>query len=84
MIYMSTESTRTFWEKVKAGWMKFARKIGEFNSKVVLGLLFILVIGVYAILKRLISFFIRKKNDQSYWIEKSWEQPTLETFKRQF
>jgi len=69
---------------LKRGWMAFAHVLGWVNSRILLTLLYIVVIGPYAVIKRAASLFQRRPSPASYWIPKTREPPTLETMRRLF
>lgn len=69
---------------LKRGWMAFAHVLGWVNSRILLTLLYIVVIGPYAVVKRVASLFQHRPSPVSYWIPKAREPPTLETMRRLF
>lgn len=56
-------------KKLYKSWMKFVYFFGLINSKIILTLFYIFIIGFYAIIKKLIMLFIFKNIKQSYWQE---------------
>jgi len=65
--------------------MKFARVIGRINSAVILSLLFIFIVGSYALAVRLRNLLKGKKSYQkSFWLEKKYTEPSLENLSKPF
>jgi hypothetical protein len=72
---------------IKKGWMKFAYALGWVNTRVLLSLTYIILIAFPAII-----FFIfkidlikrKRRNAESYWIDKAPIQHTIEQAKHQF
>lgn len=65
-------------------WMKFAHVLGWVNGRIILTALYVVVIGPYALLLRVGRLFSRRPAVGTYWIEKPYERPTLETLRRIF
>ena len=65
--------------------MKFAHILGKINSTIILSILFIFIIGIYALIFKIIRFFryLFHKDPDSYWIEKT-EELDLESLKHPF
>lgn len=69
-------------------WMRFAEIIGKFNTKVILGLFFLLIFPVV----RLFFFLFRKDplnrkfdpNKESYWEDREPIEKSLKDYERQF
>lgn len=75
-------------KKIKDWWMPIAKKIGEFQTKVILSLLYFLVIGPISLIAYLIRADLLKKRYKkipSFW-KKDKHQPvnTMEGCQRQF
>lgn len=68
--------------------IKFGKKVGEFNSKVLLTAVYITAIGITAIIAKAVrKHFLELKiqpEKQSYWINREQKQTTMEEFKRSF
>ena len=66
---------------------KFGRKVGEFNSRVLLTVVYILGIGIAAVLAKIFrKHFLELKvnpEKESYWTDRK-EKITPEQFKRSF
>ena len=61
-------------------WFKFGLMLGKIVSPIVLGIVFFLVVTPTGIIMRLIgkdSLNLKKKNYESYWIEKDNENNTM-------
>lgn len=66
-------------------WMKFARVAGRVNSAIILSLLFILLLGPYALVWKLAQLLVKRKHkESSFWLEKKYIPPTLDNLKRPF
>lgn len=68
--------------------MKFANLLGRVNSVIILTFLFIVVFGLYAIIRRAINFLFRGKlsgaSPNTFWISKKYDSPELDILERQF
>lgn len=65
--------------------MKFANFIGEINSRIILSLVFIFLIGIYSIVKKALNFiFLRKQTKNTFWEEKKYRDPSIENLRQQF
>lgn len=70
MIRGFREARLPFLRKLYNGWMRFARALGYVNTRILLFLVFILVLGPVGVLGRLFgkNFYEEpKKNAESYW-----------------
>lgn len=69
-------------------WMVFARTLGKINSVIILTLLFFVVVGPYALVKKTIRMMRTLSRQaaapQTYWVDKKARPATLEEMKRQF
>lgn len=72
----------TLWER----WKEFSKRMGSFQSRVILTLLFFLVVSPFAIAVRVLSDPLRIKSrpSESYWLFKKEMTTDLETFRKQF
>jgi uncharacterized membrane protein YccF (DUF307 family) len=75
------------WKKLKGWWMAFAHALGWVNTRVILTLMYIVIIGIPAIVLRI----IRKdplqrsyKDVRSYWMDKAPAAHTIEESRHQF
>lgn len=78
----------SLFKKIKDWWMPIAKKIGQFQTKVILSILYFLVIGPISLIIYLFRRDLLKKRyhkNSSFWIKES-HQPlnTLEGCQRQF
>ena len=66
-----------------AGWKKFAHILGIIMSFLILSLFWIFVVGIYALISKLIRLpKMFAKKPETYWIDA--EPTTLESMKHQF
>ena len=68
-------------------WYRLGLLMGKVVSPIVLGILFFIVISPVAIVTRLFGrdvLLLRKRNVNSYWIERNPPGPQPESFKEQF
>lgn len=71
--------------RVWAKWKPLAQRIGDFQARVILTVLYILLLGPFALFLRLLKDPLRiKRTPGSLWIPKSSEPASLETARRQF
>ena len=63
-------------------WMKFANFIGEINFQIIFTIFFFFLIGAYSIIKKLFSK--KELARQTNWIEKKYNEPSIDILKRQF
>jgi len=70
------------WEKVRAGLMLF----GKVNSLVILSLFYFLILGVVAVLMKIVGVFGKKGEDKgkSYWMPREQTEDSEEALLRQF
>jgi len=79
---------KTVWTHIKKGWMKFAEVLGWVNTRLLLGLTYIIILGPIS----LIMLILRKdplrkrmnKRATTYWISKAPADNSLEAAKHQF
>lgn len=64
--------------------MRFAHVLGWINGRILLTVLYIVIIGPYAIVRFIGSLFASKKTSNTYWIQKEQTDPTLENLRRIF
>ena len=65
-------------------WMKFAQLLGFINSHLILGLFYVIFVGVYSVVILTKRTLLREKNKASFWIEKDAVENKLESIERQF
>jgi hypothetical protein len=62
--------------------------LGEINFKIIFSVFFFLLVGVYAIIAKVIRgvkrLVTRTPTKKSFWIEKKYAEPTIENMRRQF
>lgn len=83
----TTPNFRSGIRALKNGWMAFARVLGWFNTLLLLTLVYILFIGLPAIVLKLIRKDLldrRFRDRSSYWRAKDSIERTLEQAKHQF
>ncbi len=67
-------------------WKGFAQKIGDFQARVILTLLYFVIFGPMAMVVRILKDPLRIKHapQASVWSPKPAENPSLEVARRQF
>jgi len=68
-------------------WMRFAHALGYVNSRIILGLIYIVVIGIYAVCIQFFSFIRkiqRSKETLTYWNDVEGIRDIREDLSRQF
>ena len=68
--------------KLWASWMWFAHKVGWVNEHILLGLVYFVFIGVYAIIYDFIGLF--KARPKTTWRKFEHQPKTLEALEKQF
>lgn len=68
--------------KLWDGWMWFAEKVGWVNEHILLGLVYFVLIGVYAIFYDLVHLF--KAKPKTMWRKFEHQPTTLEALEKQF
>lgn len=68
------------------GWKHFAQKIGDFQARLILTVLYFLVLGPFGLFMSLLRDPLRVKHppERSQWTPRPADLPTLETSRRQF
>lgn len=64
-------------------WMKFVYGLGWVNSRIILFVLYVLLIGIYAFFSSIVKL-LRKDGQRVGWLSKKYEKPNQEVLKRQF
>ena len=82
----SREKIRSFFRPFWKGWMRLAHSLEWMNTRILLGIIFYILLGVYAGIFRLVRLFRREggSSPTSYWIPRSDEPPTEESVQRAF
>jgi len=72
---------RKIWER----WKIIAQKIGDFQARLILTLVYFIAVMPFGILVRLLSdpLAVKKKNRETMWFPKELDEPTLENARRQ-
>lgn len=73
-------------QKIHKHWMQFVHILGEINGRIIFTILYFTVLGLFAVPLKLLSLLRKKnnKNQNSFWLEKEYQKPTLDLLKRQF
>jgi len=79
---MSKSLRSRAWER----WKVIAKKIGNFQSRVILTLFYLLIVPVFAIIVKVFKdpLHLRAPKGGSYWHERTTPHPTESTARRQF
>lgn len=72
----------TLGKKLWDGWMWFAHKVGWVNEHILLGLVYFVFIGVYAIIYDVVRLFHKKP--KTMWRKFEHQPTTLEDLEKQF
>jgi hypothetical protein len=72
---------KTLWER----WKIIAEKIGTFQAKVILGLLYFVLLGPVALVRRLVAdpLGLRRTEGATHWIPRPSAEATLEGAQKQ-
>ena len=67
-------------------WKRFAQKIGDFQARVILTILYYIVLGLAGVFVRLLRdpLHMKRQPRASAWVPKPLEHVNLETARRQF
>ena len=79
---MSESQARRAWER----WKVIAKKIGNFQSRVILTLFYLLIVPIFALIVKVFKdpLHLRSSEGESYWRERTAPQPTESSARRQF
>ncbi len=82
VVHMPQSRSRRAWER----WKVIAKKIGAFQSRVILTLFYVLIVPVFALIVKLFKdpLHLRSHKGESYWIERKTPHPDESTARRQF
>ena len=74
------------WSAAWEAFKRFARKVGDFQARLLLSVFYFLVVGPHAVLMKLFADPLGLRETQSKcWIERSRPEPkTLDEIRRQF
>ncbi len=77
---------RWTWSAAWDAFKRFARKVGDFQARLLLSVFYLFVVGPHALLMKLFADPLRLRATQSRgWIERSRPEPkTLDEIRRQF
>ena len=80
------EIPRNLVKKLWQSWADFSRRMGNFQTRIVLSLFFFIVVSPFALAVKSFSDPLRLKyrNNDSHWLLKTETEADLEQFKRQF
>jgi hypothetical protein len=79
-------TSRNFFGKLWPSWKNFSKRMGSFQSQILLSLFFFLFISPFALAMKMLSdpLKIKEKSTKSYWLEKTEKKLDIDEFKRQF
>ena len=82
VVHMPQSRSRRAWER----WKVIAKRIGAFQSRVILTLFYVLIVPVFALIVKLFKdpLHLRSHKGESYWIERKTPHPDESTARRQF
>ncbi len=82
VVHMAQSRSRRAWER----WKVIAKKIGAFQSRVILTLFYVLIVPVFALIVKLFKdpLHLRPHKGESYWLERKTPHPDESTARRQF
>jgi hypothetical protein len=72
---------------VYSWWMKFAHLLAFVNTRILLSIIFVLIIGPIAVISRLLGadfLGVRRVSVKSFWKVRESIPPTIESARRQF
>lgn len=81
------QKVKKLWSWIYDKWMAFARVLAFVNTRIILSLFFILIIGPFALILKLVGKdFLQRKIDSSssFWKTRDSAEHTLENAARQF
>jgi hypothetical protein len=71
-----------------AAWMRFAKAVGRFNTRLLLSLVFYLIISPISLLSKVFSGnrleMEFKGNSKTFWIKRSPHKPEKNNYEKQF
>ncbi len=73
---------KTFWRWFRPYWMRFARALSWVKEHLLLGFVYWVVIGIYALIYDFLTLFKRKP--KTMWRKFEHQPTTLETLEKQF
>jgi len=82
---MQVGSMKSFFMQLWSRWVRLSKKIGDFQARLLLGIVYVLFVLPMGCLLRLVSDPLRlKPGSASHWVARDATQPRLEEAKRQF
>lgn len=67
---------------LKRQWMKFAKAVGWFNTRLILLLIYFIFVGVYSLFYKTFKTFTSHPK-KTFWIKKT-EETTVDSYRKQF
>ena len=79
-------ASKNFFRKLWTSWKNFSKRMGSFQSRILLSLFFFLLVSPFALAMKILSdpLKIKEKSTKSYWLQKTERKLDIEEFKRQF
>lgn len=76
----------SFFRRIWETWKGFSRRMGGFQSRILLSFFFFLIVTPFALVVKIFSdpLGIRPRSTASYWLEKKKSKADLEELRRQF
>ena len=56
----------TFWSRMWEGWKRVAKKIGDFNARLILSLFYFIILGPFSVLVRISDPLRLRKNSHGW------------------
>ena len=79
---------KSLWRRLMDWWMPIAEKIADFNSRVILALVYVIAFAPVGIILRMVSDPLRVKkiehSENSFWEEHQSDNTSVEAWRRQF
>ena len=84
----ATDLMKSFFKKIKNGWMLFAQKLARINTVILLTIIYVMIVGPMALIAKMFRLDpLQRKRDtdkKSYWLNRISSEPTIERHKFQF
>lgn len=80
------EPEPALWVRLWTRWKRFGHRIGDFQARVILTLIYFVVLAPYGVVVRLFgdALDVRRTERTTMWIRRKKEEPTVEKARRQF
>ncbi len=78
---------KNVFDQLLAGWKKFSSALGWVNSRIIFTIIYVVIFGIYALVRRLIRLIVEWNTapvSATYWEDKKYQPPTIEVMQRQF